>query len=341
MNFKKMLVILLACAMTIAIISGCSNSTAPSASSNSTAPSASSNSTAPSASGDSSQVEQEAAPKNTVINIDDLKIEVLSCSFDKEVMGIDEEFSGYGFTERDGKVYVNLALKITNNRATPLKKDEIKGYFEYDELRYDLQYELMSSVPVGSNDNLLAPDCIGFVNMISLVDEEATKENLTVHFTIDENEYSEKVMPIDTRSAFEKKTEVSVGDTFDANGLYEVEVIKCEESKYLRATNYNESRQYQSANEKFIDLVLNIKNNTNVNFRSIYGYVIIDEDGIRAIDKVEVKENTELESMDIAPIKPGEEGIVHLYVTVEDDMDTDDLAMRFNLGGNCYYCYVE
>ncbi len=314
MSLKRIFVVLMVFVMAIATFSGCS---------------------------DSEKNTQSNEAKNTEIYVDDLKIEVLSCSFDKEVMGIDEELSGYGFTERNGKVYVNLALKITNNGTTALKKDDIKGYFEYDELRYDLQYELMLSVPVRNDDDSLSPECIGFVNMISLVDEAATSEDLTVHFTIKENEYSEKVMPIDTRSHLEKKTEVSAGDSFNVNGLYEVNVIECVETKYLRATNYNESEQYQYYNKKFIDLVLSVKNNTNVNLSAINGYVIIDEEGVRANERVENSENTDLEYLSIEPIKSGEEGIVHIFVTVDEDINTDGLAMRFNLGGNCYYCNVK
>ena len=84
-----------------------------------------------------------------------------------------------------------------------------------------------------------------------------------------------------------------------------------------------------------------IKNNTKVNLTGINGYVIIDGEVIRASERVETSDNTELEHLDIKPIKPEEEGLVHIFATVDENTNVEGLKMRFNLAGNCYYCEVQ
>ncbi|MDO4617955.1 MAG: hypothetical protein Q4B31_00360 [Clostridia bacterium] len=276
------------------------------------------------------------------LKVGDLNVEVLSCEFDKEVMGIDEEMSSWGFTERNGKVYVNLALKITNNGTTTFNKDNISAYFEYEELRYDLQYELMSVAPINNNDDSITQDCVGIVYMLTTVDEAATSEDITVYYTINGKEYKEKVKPIDTRSALEKKIKVSVGDKFNVNELYDVEVMECSVKKYLQTTNFADSEQYQSYGKNFVDLIIKVKNNTSVELKEgIQGYVLVGDGGSSASTDIEIDNNTDLKDLDLAPLKSNEEGIIHIYATVDENEATDGLGMRFNFAGNCYYCEAK
>ncbi|MBR5239540.1 MAG: hypothetical protein IKW04_03055 [Clostridia bacterium] len=285
-------------------------------------------------------VNQSQESSNT-LQVDGLEIEVLACEFDKEVMGIDEEFSGYGFTERDGKVWVNLMLKIKNNSENDIGEDELSGYFTYDDLRYDLQYELWSVAPTRNNDESIEPGCVAVVSLVNLVDQAAMKEDLTVYYTVLDKQFEKKVAPMDTRTPFEKKVKVSVGDKIDVEGLYEIEVLECKEKAYLQASDYENSEQYQTYEGKFVDLVLKVKNNSGSDFEGVNGYTLVGEEFIRTAERIESQDNTELEWVSDSPMKNGEEGIIHLFVTVEEDYDTSDLAMRFNLAGNCYYCEVE
>ena len=292
---------------------------------------------------------------NNVVNKDnrqetvgDVKVEVLACEFDKEVMGIDEESSGYGFTERDGKVYVNLALKVTNNSSEALTEEAFSGYYEYNDLRQDLQYELQNVAPKKDNENIL-PGCVGVVYMLNVIEEAAMDSELTVHFSVNGKEFKEKVSPIDTRSAFEKKTKVSVGDKFNVNGLYDVEVISCQEKQYIQATNFAESEQYKAmGDDKIIDLVLKVKNNTDTNFGEIKGYAPVNGQFSWADVQIEVNNNTEFKNLGdrendttTEALKPGQEEYIHVCAMIEQNESADNSAVRFNIAGNCYYCEVE
>lgn len=273
----------------------------------------------------------------------DADIEILSCAFDNEVMGFDEELSSYGYTKIDGKVYVNAALKVSNNSKEAIGEDDISGYFEYKELRYDLQYDLASIAPTKHSDGKsILPGCVGIVNLLARVEEEAVDEDITVTLTLCGEERKEAVAAIDTRDALSKKTEVKAGDKFNVNNLYDIEVVECSEKKYLQTTNYKESEQYEAlSGDKFIDLIIKVKNNTDVELNEIKGYVIINDEGTYAKDDIEVKDNTELKSLDASPLKAGEEEYIHISSTVDDTENTDGLAIRFNLAGNCYYCKVK
>ena len=286
--------------------------------------------------------------ENRQETVGDVKVEVLACEFDKEVMGIDEESSGYGFTERDGKVYVNLALKVTNNSSETLTEDNFSGYFEYNDLRQDLQFELWNVAPKKDNENIL-PGCVGIVYMLSVVEEAAMDSELTVHFSVSGKEFKEKVSPIDTRSAFEKKTKVSVGDKFNVNGLYDVEVISCQEKQYIQASNFAESEQYEAmGDDKIIDLVLKVKNNTDSNFGEIKGYAPVNGQFSWADVQIEVNNNTEFKNLSdrendttSEALKPGQEEYIHVCAMIEQNENADNSAVRFNIAGNCYYCEIE
>lgn len=270
-----------------------------------------------------------------------IDIEVLSCSFDNEVMGIDEEFSNWGFEKRDGKVYVNLALKITNRSDEPLTKDDIKGFFKLDDVEYSLQYNLASSAPNPDSDNIL-PGCVGMVNLITLVEESVMDSDITVNYSIKGEEFQEKVSPLDTTDAFSKKTEVKPGDKFNVNGLYDVEVISCTEEEKLSATDKENGSEYLAGSgKKFVDLLLKVKNNTDVALDpvKITNYTILEDNtAIRGNVRFEANNNTEL---GYDELQPNTEEYAHFFVSVNEDVKTDDLIMRFNLAGNCYYVNVE
>lgn len=290
----------------------------------------------------SSAIDKDKKGDTQIITTEsNVNIEVLGCSFDKEVMGVDEEFSNWGFTERDGKVYINLALKVTNNSDETLTKDDFKGFFELDGDEYDLQYNLATVAPKPDSYNI-QPGCVGMVNMIALVDESVMDSDITVNYSIKDEEFQKKVEPIDTTDAFSKKTEVKAGDKFDVNGLYDVEVISCTEKENLTTTDEENGGQYLAAEgKKYVDLLLKIKNNTDVEMDpvKITTYTILDDEkAIRGNVRFEEKDNTEIGYNGLAPEK---EEYAHFFVSVDETVKTDDLVIRFNIAGNCYYMEVE
>lgn len=269
-------------------------------------------------------------------------IDVLNCNFADEVF-FDSELENFGFTKRDGKVYVNLALTIKNNSEENFNKDDIEAYFDYNDLRYDLQYELMTMAPAPHKDDNILPGCIGTVYMLTLVEETVMDEEITVKVSVDGKDFEEKVSPKDTRDAFSKKTEIKVGDKFNVDGFYDIVVVKCSEEDYVQATKYEKSEQYGTNNgKKFIDLILKVKNNSKYDLEEIDGYVILDDESIvRASSGIEVNNNTSIEALFVTPLKAGQEEYIHIYTVIEENENAGGLAMRFNLSGNCYYCNVK
>ncbi len=286
---------------------------------------------------------EETQPSDTdeSVQIGDIKVEVVSCMFDNELVGIDEEISTWGFQKIEGKVYVNLALKIFNNGTEPFTEDDIKAYFEYDELRYDMQYELEVAIPTSYYDDeeVIPAGSVGIVYLFDRVEEAAMSSDITVHYTIGENQYERAVDSLDPRTPFEKKIKVSAGDVLDAGGIFDIEVISCKETKVLRAQNYEESKQYTPSKGKYIDFVVKIKNNFKKDLTGFSGYVVVGDVVHRAEYIIETDNNTDLRE-DVL-LKSGEENIMHVYAVVDEDVDTDGLSMRINLLENCYYCEVE
>ncbi len=314
MNRKNILALIMALVICLTMLAGCADSSTDT-------------------SGDSA-----AKADSEEIEIDGIKVTPLSCEFDNELLGIDEELAQSGFTKLDGKVYVNLALKIVNNGTEDFTEDDISAYFEYNGLRYDMQYELMTVKPASVNDDDIPVGYAGVVYLFYVVEEAATEESITVHYTIKGNEYEKEVAPLDTRTAFEKKTELSVGDKLDIDGIFEIEVISCSETEYLRAENYAETDQYGSYGDKFIDLVLKVNNKTDVDAASFYAYTVVDDVRILSSSRIETDDNTKLKDISL---KAGEEGIIHLFVAVDENLDTTGMSMRLNILENCYYCVVE
>ena len=273
----------------------------------------------------------------------DCEFTVLNCSFKKEVTAQDEELIGSSFSEREGKVFVDLVLKVKNTGNSEITKDTISGYFMYSDLRYDMQFEVESGTQTAfvSGTATVPAQETAIVHLLALVDKAATSESLTVNYTIGDKQYTEAVKQEDTRTALQKKTKVSVGDKID-NGLYSFEVIECTNKQYLQTTNLAEGKQYQPfGNGQFIHLLLKVKNNTSSSLKSITTYTSVGDQITRGNSEKEIKNNLEMEELSNEPLAAGEEQYCHLYVVVDENVNTAGLAIRFNLGGICYYCEVN
>ncbi len=271
------------------------------------------------------------------------EITVLSCAFDKEVTAQDEEFIGSSFSERQGKVFVDLVLKVKNTGNTNITKDDITAYFMYNDLRYDMQFEIEtnSTTAFVSGDDGILPQTTATIHLFDLVEEAAINENLTVHYTVGEKNFDIAVAKEDTRNALAKKTQVSVGQKID-NGDFSFEVIECSTKQYLQANNLEESQQYQPFGKgQFFHLLLKVKNNTAQPLKSITSYTIVNDTIIRGNSEKEINNNTELEDLDYQPLASGEEEYCHLYAVIDEGITTSGLILRFNLGGICYYCELK
>lgn len=271
-----------------------------------------------------------------------VEVEVLTCAFDNEIMGYDEEASGYGYGKREGRVYINLTLKIKNDGEEIFTKDKLSASCELDGVKRDLQYNFLTAAPQSDNNNVL-PGCIALINFLTTVEESDMNKDLTVKYVVDGKEYEKKVGKLVEADALSAKTEVKVGEKIEVEDFYEIKVLDCSEKSTIVITNEENNKEYRpmGKDKKFVDITVEFKNNTDVEFNSnhIKCYVV-PEDGQGLLGRFEYedKENCMLSNKSV---KPGEEVIAHLYVGIDDTMNTDGMAVRFSLAGNCYYTYVK
>lgn len=278
------------------------------------------------------------------ISVGDVKFSVLGCNFESKVYTGDEEAAGMVFQEIKDKVYVDLRLKVENKGDTPLTEEDFSGYFTFEDFRYDLQYEVEYAVDATSDE--IPAKSTGIIHLLNRVDKAAEKNELTVTYFVCGKEFNVKVDPSDTRTALEKKAEVVVGKKYSANGMYDFKVISCERKQYVQATKYSESEQYEAmGNYDIIDLLLKVKNKTDVNLGKITGYAPVNERFTWADVKMEVENNTKLKDLDdneknvnAVALQPGQEEYIHICAKVKKNEKVDGSAIRFNLGGNYYYC---
>ena len=268
-------------------------------------------------------------------------IEVLACNFDDEVTGLDEEFVGSSFQKVDGRSFVNLILKVENTSTAELNEENISAYFMHNDLRYDMQMEIETKSLTSFGIETVAPGEVEIVHLIQRIDEEVKGSDITVKLTVDGKEFDVKVDAEDTRAPIEKKTKVSVGDTVDVDGKYSFEVVSCKEKAYLSTTDEAKSEQYQSVDRKFVDMVIKLTNNSGFELKEMRAYTIIDNETYAGETSREINENTELEELMFESLKDGETEYCHAYAVVPENVDTAGAMVRFNLGGNCYYCTVE
>ncbi len=273
------------------------------------------------------------------ISIAELDIEVLNCSFDNAVTALDEEFMGSIYSAVDGDVYVDLVLKITNNSNKTLTKGCFSGSFTYKNIKHELRYAIDSSNSTSLGENGISANSVGIVHLYDRVEKEASEQLLYVNYSICGKEFEKKVYPHDARNPLEKKTKLEIGDRVDANGLYEIEVISCSETPSISATSYEGTDQYMAAEgEKFIELLLKVKNNTQNDLRELRGYVIVSGNIIKANDRIEINENTDIQYLSSIPLKFSQEEYIHIFAPIPEGKSIGASAIRFNLGGNCYYC---
>lgn len=267
------------------------------------------------------------------------EIKTVRCVFREQITPAD--FEGYGtyFSAADGKVYVDLVLDINNKSDDSMTEEDISGYFTYDGLRYDMQFEVESEHGEGflSYSPCVKPGERRIVHLICSVGEAAASEPLTVNYKVYGKTEFETITVSEDSSAYtlEEKTELKIGDTVNIEDKYNIEVTDCSVKKYLTASDYANSRQYTNYNGSFFELILKVKNNSSEPLSDISAYTFVDGQAIKATKEIETKNNTELMYLSFDALQPGEEEYIHLYVSVEEGISSEGLAMRVNFFGTC------
>ena len=290
---------------------------------------------------DEATVNQTEGSSNTPEINTGVQVTLESCRFADEVRGADSECATMLYEDKDGKVYVDAVLFVLTD--SEMDADAFTGYVVYDDLRYDMQFCVDSYTGVSvDDDGVYAPG--GRVHMFASLPDAAETADLTAVITVNGKEYTSKVAEKDSRAALDQKTELRAGDKKSVlGGLVEFEVISCKYTKVLQAQDTANTEQYTST-KPFVDLVLKITNNMKneeMVLTDFFGYVVVGEENVRADNRIEIENNTDLDYLSNVGVAPGKTEYVHVYAGVEETQDVSNLAMRFNLAGVCYYCYAE
>ncbi len=286
--------------------------------------------------------------KNEWTETSNCKFRVLECVYDEALTGQDEEYfyTKYGVDERNW-IFVDLVIELENIGTVNITEDNFSGYFVYKSCRHDMDFSIEPEDTLSARsdpDTVIPAGDRDIIHLYSTVEKEAEGTDITVIYTVDGKEYEEKVTSKKEADLLTSKSEVKVGDVVDVNGRYEFEVLSCKVAETMFATNATESQPYSSFDTPVVDLVIKVKNNTNLVMEKMKPYVIIDDTILEGHLGIEVENNTIIVSSqvtngyEVQTIEAGEEEICHLYVLVKNEYSTENTAVRFNIDGNCYYC---
>lgn len=307
---KRILILLLAALM----LAGCAAEGVPAETSGSTAPST----TAP------------TEPKPQIPKSGE--VEVVSCSFQEQVLPADFEVYVGHFPSEEGKIYVDLTLSVKNTCDYPIDKEDITGYFEYAGKRYTMQFEVEENA--GDFANVQKQVDVGETKRVHLfyrVDRKAEDAEITVHYSVFGQDYQANV----GYQTQPEKPQLQVGDTFGRDGMYSLEVMDCMIAPYLRATGSGAVKYYVEGSHVF-SVVIKLRNESDADLSYLEGYLLAGDQPEFASIQMEIKDNIELE--DTTTVKAGQEQILHLWVAVPGDTPTESVAMRFNILGDSFYC---
>lgn len=270
--------------------------------------------------------------------------EVVECVFDNSITAVDEEYVYNSYAEKENSVYVDLVLRVANTGNTPLTGNDFSGYLIYNDTRYDMQtaIENVTGISVGVSE-VKAKD-VAKVHLFERLDKEAENSDITVTYTVSGKTYEEKVKPATNSSnSLDKKTEIKVGDVINVDSRYSFEVIEASAVESVHAQDINASKQYKPiGKDKFAHVLIKLKNNSELPLSNSNAlvYTITDDVISKGTFAKETSNNTDINSY--VSLNGGEEEFVHLYVGVNDtDIAAGNVILRFNLGGNCYYCKIK
>ena len=266
-------------------------------------------------------------------------VTIESCRFAEEVRAADGECVSMYYPDGEGKVYVDVVLAIRTD--TTISENAFSGYVTYDAEQYPLQYAREGANGNGLNeDDVTAPG--GRVHMFTSLPDDAQDSKLTAVVTVNGTQYTAKVGKKLEKDPLKAKTKVKAGDKESVwDGKVTFEVVSCKYTEVIKPQNPESTAEYKTV-DPVVDLVLKVTNNLegeNQEIKNIFGYLLIDGELYSANDRMEINNNTELDYDTL--VAPGKTAYVHIFANAEDAKDPDSLIMRFNIGGNCYYCEVE
>ncbi|MBE6925177.1 MAG: hypothetical protein E7466_08100 [Ruminococcaceae bacterium] len=323
---KKIVAILLA----LMLLSGCATKEKPAPTAASTTqPSSTTEPTQPS---EQPPEDTPAAPQKAAVS------EVVSCCFKEQVLPTDFEAYVGHFPAVEGKVYVDLMLRVRNTGETDIGAEDITGWFEYLDQRLAMQLELEKNVGDFENvDKQIHPGQTRTAHLFYTVDAAAAESEMVVHYTV-LGESAEITVDDYVPPVLENKHPLSVGGTYTQEGEYTLEVLKCVTSDYIQATGAGAVKYYVQG-YTVLDLVVKVYNEGAAGINHLEGYLVLDGQVQGAAEELEVNENTELESLTSdSVIAAGEEAVVHLWVAVPVGTDPAGQAMRLNIMDECFYC---
>lgn len=284
---------------------------------------------------------EEAKPEMSV------ETEVIYCSYVDAVYSSDRELDYPAYSQKAGKVYVDLALKVKNVGKLKFNENYISAYVMYDDARHDMTFLCEKNVGVNFESNYEAgveAGETGIVHMVTILDEAAKNTSLSVTYKIGPDTKEQPVSTKNFSDPLASKTRVRAGDTVKIGDAYTFEIQEVDVKKYFGASNVAETEQYSFSNsilsstatEHYDAFFVRIKvtNHTDKALSELYAYTLADgkQNNIRV--QIEIKNNTDLTNLSTSNAIPaGGEGIILLPVAAVDS----DMIIRFNVNSQCYY----
>ncbi len=265
------------------------------------------------------------------------KISVESCRFSTTVTACDSEVSTLMYPATKGKVYVDAVILVDGNKME-LTASDFAGTLTYSGFDYEFKYSVEEYTGIALSADNIPVNSNARVHMFALVPEEAMNGgSLTANLTVCGQKFDCAVDAMATGDALSSKKELKAGDKetlFD--GALEIEVVECTVTKYLTASDKENSQQY-SGSSPFIDCVVKVTNKSVNDISDIYGYINAGDSYKKSNVRIETANNTALTTLDSAnSIKSGTVQYVHIFSEVAEDASSD-VMIRFNLGGKCFY----
>ena len=263
------------------------------------------------------------------------EVQVLSCSYQEQILPTDYEVYVGCFPAKEGKVYVDLALQVRNTCDAPINHKDISGYFDYDGKRYTMQFEVEENAGDFANSGKqIRPGETKTVHLFYTVNQAVEDTPITVHYTaLGESgkiAVGERIEP-------EKKL-LRVGETFLQEGQYSIEVLDCEISSKLQATGIGGKHYFVEGSDVFC-LTVKVRNLGFADLEYIEGYLLAGQEPEFGAVQFETNNNTELADW-TGGIRHSDAEIIHLWVPVPQDTPYEGMAMRLNVQGDSFCCYA-
>lgn len=262
-------------------------------------------------------------------------VQVLWCNYREQILPADYEVYVGRFPEKEGKVYVDLALQVRNTCDASINSQDISGYFNYDGKRYTMQFEVETNAGDFANTNKqVRPGETKIVHLFYTVDQQAEDSPITVHYTAFGESYE---IAAGQRNEPEKKV-LRVGEIFLKEGQYSLEVLDCLISSKLQATGIGGVKYYVEGSDIYY-MTVKVRNLGYGDLNFVEGYLLAGEQPEFATVQVEVNNNTELVDW-TGGIGCGETEIIHIWVAVPQDMPSAGIAMRLNVQNDSFCCFA-